>query len=73
MTLLTQQLEQARIAEARDTPVVQVLDRAVPAERYVRPRAVLNGGLAVVVSLVFGALLAIVLESRRRHPTSGRA
>jgi uncharacterized protein involved in exopolysaccharide biosynthesis len=73
VTLLTQQLEQARIAEARDTPVVQVLDRAVPAERYARPRAVLNGGLAVVVSLVFGALLAIVLESRRWHPASGRA
>jgi len=73
VTLLTQQLEQARIAEARDTPVVQVLDRAVPAERYVRPRAVLNGGLAVVVSLVFGVLLAVVLESRRRHPASGRA
>ena len=65
VTLLTQQLEQARLAEARDTPVVQVLDRAVPAERYARPRAVLNGGLAAIVGLVFGAFLAIVLESRR--------
>jgi uncharacterized protein involved in exopolysaccharide biosynthesis len=64
VTLLTQQLEQARIAEARDTPVVQVLDRAVPAERYTRPRAVLNGGLAAMVGLVFGALLAVVLETR---------
>jgi uncharacterized protein involved in exopolysaccharide biosynthesis len=73
VTLLTQQLEQARIAEARDTPVVQVLDRAVPADRYARPRAVLNSGLAVVVSLVFGAFLAIVLETRRRHPGSERA
>ena len=64
VTLLTQQLEQARIAEARDTPVVQVLDRAVPAERYTRPRAVLNGGLAAMVALVFGAFLAVVLETR---------
>jgi tyrosine-protein kinase Etk/Wzc len=64
VTLLTQQLEQARIAEARDTPVVQVLDRAVPAERYTRPRAVLNGGLAAMVGLVFGAFLAVVLETR---------
>jgi len=64
VTLLTQQLEQARIAEARDTPVVQVLDRAVPAERYTRPRAVLNGGLAAMVGLVFGAILAVVIETR---------
>jgi uncharacterized protein involved in exopolysaccharide biosynthesis len=36
-TALTQQYEQAKIAEARDTPVVQVLDRAIPAERKSRP------------------------------------
>jgi uncharacterized protein involved in exopolysaccharide biosynthesis len=72
VTLLTQQLEQARIAEARDTPVVQVLDKAVPAERYARPRAVLNSALAGAVSLVFGALLAIVLESRGRHHSRRR-
>ena len=67
VTLLTQQLEQARIAEARDTPVVQVLDRAVPAERHARPRAVLNGGLAAIVGLVLGAFLAVVLESHRQR------
>jgi len=73
VTLLTQQLEQARIAEARDTPVVQVLDRAVPAERYARPRAVLYGGLAAIVGLVFGAFLAVVLESRRPRGRVTRA
>lgn len=67
VTLLTQQLEQARIAEARDTPVVQALDRAVPAERYARPRAVLNAGLAGVVALVFSVSGAIVLETRRQR------
>jgi tyrosine-protein kinase Etk/Wzc len=67
VTLLTQQLEQARISEARDTPVVQTLDRAVPAERYSRPRSVLNAGLAVLVSLVVSAFVAIVLESRGRY------
>jgi uncharacterized protein involved in exopolysaccharide biosynthesis len=67
VTLLTQQLEQARIAEARDTPVVQVLDQAVPAERHARPRALLNGGLAAIVGLVFGAILAVVLESLRQR------
>ena len=66
VTLLTQQLEQARIAEARDTPVVQSLDRAVPAERHSRPRAVLNAGLAGVAALVVSVSAAIVLETRRR-------
>jgi uncharacterized protein involved in exopolysaccharide biosynthesis len=69
VTLLTQQLEQARISEARDTPVVQTLDRAVPAERYSRPRAVLNAGLATLAGLVVSAFVAIVLESRGRHRT----
>jgi tyrosine-protein kinase Etk/Wzc len=63
VTLLTQQLEQARIAEARDTPVVQVLDRAVPAERYSRPRAARNGTIAGVIMLVLGVSLAVALES----------
>ena len=63
VTLLTQQLEQARIAEARDTPVVQVLDRAVPAERYSRPRAARNGAIAGVIMLVLGVSIAVVLES----------
>jgi tyrosine-protein kinase Etk/Wzc len=65
--LLTQQLEQARIAEARDTPVVQVLDRAVPAERHARPRVGWNVVIAAVASLVFGVLLAFGLESLKQR------
>jgi uncharacterized protein involved in exopolysaccharide biosynthesis len=62
VTLLTQQIEQARIAEAKDTPVVQVLDRAVPAERHAKPRMLLNLLLASVSSLVAGVLLAGFIE-----------
>ena len=36
-TLLTSQHEQAKIAEARDTPTVQVLDPAVPADKRSSP------------------------------------
>jgi uncharacterized protein involved in exopolysaccharide biosynthesis len=64
VTLLTQQLEQARIAEARDTPVVQVLDQAVPAARYSRPRAARNGAIAGVIMLVLGVSLAVMLENK---------
>jgi tyrosine-protein kinase Etk/Wzc len=67
VTLLTQQLEQARIAEARDTPVVQVLDRAVPAARYARPRAARNGTIAGVIMLVLGVGLAVMLENNARR------
>jgi capsule polysaccharide export protein KpsE/RkpR len=68
VTLLTQQLEQARIGEAKDTPVVQLLDRAVPGEREVRPRPMRNAAIAGITSLIAAMLLAFVLESfdRRR-------
>src|SRR5437899_10880744 len=62
VTLLTQQLEQARIAESKDIPVVQVLDRAVPPERHSRPRLGLNLTIAFVVSLFLGVFLAFVAE-----------
>jgi uncharacterized protein involved in exopolysaccharide biosynthesis len=72
VTLLTQQLEQARIAEARDTPVVQVLDRAVPAERYSRPRATRNGAIAGVIMLVLGVSIAVALESHDTRRSAKR-
>jgi uncharacterized protein involved in exopolysaccharide biosynthesis len=62
VTLLTQQVEQARIAEAKDTPVVQVLDRAVPAVRHARPRLLINLLLASIASVVVGVLVAGFVE-----------
>ena len=50
-TLLTSQHEQAKIAEARDTPTVQVLDQAVPADKRIRPRLLLNVAVAGVLAL----------------------
>jgi len=72
VTLLTQQLEQTKIAEARDTPVVQPLDRAVPAERYSRPRAVLNAVIAGIVSFAFASFLAFILEGRGQRRLQSR-
>ena len=62
-TLLTQQLEQAKIAEARDFPTVQILDRAVPAERPSKPKIRFNMAVAGATSLFLGVLLAFFLES----------
>jgi uncharacterized protein involved in exopolysaccharide biosynthesis len=66
VTLLTQQLEQTRIAEAKDLPIVQILDRAVPAERHVKPSMRSNLMLAGVVSLFLGVMLAFTLNYFRR-------
>jgi len=60
--LLTQQYEQAKIAEARDSPIVQVLDRALPAEWKSKPKTTLNMALAGALSLFAAIFLAFFLE-----------
>lgn len=65
-TLLTSQHEQAKIAEARDTPTVQVLDTAVPADKRSRPRLLLNLAVAGLLSLMIGTFLAFFLDYRDR-------
>ncbi len=65
-TLLTSQHEQAKIAEARDTPTVQVLDQGIPADKRVRPRLLLNTAVAGVLALVIGVFLAFFLDYRAR-------
>ncbi len=61
-TLLTQQFEQAKIAEAREMPMVQVLDKAVPAERKSKPSTRTNTAIAGFISLLVGVFLAFFLE-----------
>lgn len=65
-TLLTSQHEQAKIAEARDTPTVQVLDPAIPADKRTRPRVLLNTAIAGVLALIIGTLVAYFLDYRAR-------
>jgi tyrosine-protein kinase Etk/Wzc len=66
VALLTQQSEQARLLEAKDMPVVQILDRAVPGERPVRPNVMVNVALAGLASLLLGIFVAMFLDSRGR-------
>ena len=61
-TMLTSQYEQAKIAEARDTPSVQVLDPGVPAERKSKPWIMLNMLMAGVLALFLGIFLAFFLD-----------
>jgi uncharacterized protein involved in exopolysaccharide biosynthesis len=61
-SLLTSQNEQAKIAEARDTPTVQVLDPAIPAEKKSKPSIRLNMLIAGVLALFVGIFVAFFLE-----------
>ena len=61
-TMLTSQYEQAKIAEARDTPSVQVLDPGVPAERKSKPWVTLNMLTAGALALFLGMFLAFFLD-----------
>ena len=64
--LLTQHVEQARLTEAKDLPIAQVLDRAVPAERHSRPRLSINLAIGSMIGFAAGCLLAFIREARGR-------
>jgi len=59
---LTQQYEQAKIQEARDTPMVQVLDTAIPPNKRTKPKRSLLVLLAGMVSIIFSALYILSIE-----------
>ena len=65
-SLLTSQYEQAKLAEAHDTPTVQVLDPAVPDYEKSRPSIRLNVTIAGVLSLFVGIFPAFFLEYLER-------
>jgi tyrosine-protein kinase Etk/Wzc len=70
--LLTQQYEQYRIQETKDTPTVQVLDRAVPPEKRVRPRravlVIISGILSLFTSTVFIFGLEYFKRAKQKDP-----
>ncbi len=60
--LLTQQYEQAKIMEAKDTPSVQFLDRASPPEKKSFPRRGKIIMLFFAISLLLSIFLSFLLE-----------
>lgn len=61
-TTLSTQYEQAKIAEARESVEVNVLDYAVPPEKPSKPNTMLNVLIAGVSALFLGIFLAFFLE-----------
>jgi capsule polysaccharide export protein KpsE/RkpR len=58
--LLSKQLEAARLDEAKSAPVLQVVDRAVPAERKAGPSRILIVLFSLVGGIVAGSLLILL-------------
>ncbi len=63
-------MEQAKLAEARDTPTVQVLDPAIPAEKKSKPSIRLNVMIATVLAVFAGIFLAFFLQYLERIKAS---
>lgn len=64
--LLTNQYEQYKIQETRDTPTIQVLDKAIPPERRSKPKRTFLVGLAGVLSLFTSVVFVFGLEYFRK-------
>ena len=62
--LLSKQYELAKLDEARDAVVIQVIDRAVPPERKSRPKRALIVLLATAAMLFLSVFIVLLLE----HP-----
>lgn len=61
--IMTQQYEQAKLMEVKDTPTVQVLDRASPPEKKSTPKRMRIVILVSFFCLILGVIGAFVLES----------
>ena len=61
-SMLAAEYEQTKLAEARDTPTVQVLDPAKPPMHKSKPRIRLNMMIAGVLALFLSIFLAFFLE-----------
>jgi len=68
---LTEQFEFAKLQEARNTPTLQILDRAVPPDRKSRPKRTLIVLFFAGAAFLFAVCTAVTFEYFRRiHDTS---
>lgn len=61
--LLARQFEMAKIDEAKDSPIIQVMDKAIEPDRKSKPRRSLIVMLATLAALFVGTLCAFLLEA----------
>jgi uncharacterized protein involved in exopolysaccharide biosynthesis len=70
--LLIEQLERSRIQEVRDTPTVQVVERAQPPEKRSRPRRTQITLVAALLGLIFAVTLSLFIDFVLNDPDAGR-
>jgi len=71
--MLSKQFELAKIDEAKNASLIQVLDKAIPAEQKYKPKRSVIVLIAVVIGLVLGILFAFVkyaFQGSQRNPES---
>ena len=66
MEFLLPQYEQAKIQEAKDTPTVQVLDKAVPPDLRAKPKRAIMVIMVGFISFIFCAIFVFTLEYYNR-------
>lgn len=66
ITMLTTQLEQAKLDETKDMPTINTLEIAAPPQRAVKPKVKLNVILGFVVSLFLGIFIIFFMEFTQR-------
>lgn len=70
--LLVQQLEQAKIEEQKNTPVISVLDDAEPGSRPVYPRKILIVAVAAIAAALWVIAIAVLAEKLRERRADAR-
>ncbi|MBI4715123.1 MAG: hypothetical protein HY760_04170 [Nitrospirae bacterium] len=69
--LLTQQYEVARVQEAKDSPIVQVLDVAKVPEKKAKPKRTLMVAIATAAATGMAIFIAFILEGVERVKIQG--
>jgi uncharacterized protein involved in exopolysaccharide biosynthesis len=62
--LLAKQYEMAKLDEARDAVVIQIIDKAVQPERKVKPRRAIIVAMSTLAGLMFSILFVFVHKSK---------
>ncbi|MBN1183791.1 MAG: hypothetical protein JXB49_15975 [Bacteroidales bacterium] len=66
ITMLSTQIEQAKLDEAKDMPTINTMEWAVPPEFKIKPRVKLNVILGFVVSIFMGIFIIFFREFAQR-------
>ncbi len=70
--LLTAEFEKSKIEESKDTPTIQILDRAVPPERKSKPKrsfmVIFAGGFSLLFSIFFVFFREFLEHTREKNP-----